>query len=128
MDYTINKKIIADFDSAIERVTEELQKEGFGVLSDIDMRQKFRDKLEVDFRHYRILGVCHPPSAYRAVQEDDKIGTMLPCSLIVQQSDNDQVEIAVIDPVVTMGFLENKELDEVAHEIREKLRRVIAAL
>lgn len=128
MEYYISKKIIADFDPAIQRVTEELQKEGFGILSDIDMTAKFREKLEVDFRKYRILGVCHPPSAYRAVQADDKIGTLLPCSLIVQQSDNSHIEVAVVDPVSTMGILENKELDEVAREVQEKLKRVIAAL
>lgn len=128
MSYYINKIIESDFDKAIERVHQALQKEGFGVLSDIDIRQKLKERLDVDFRQYRILGACHPPSALQALQMEDKIGTMLPCNVIVQQLEGEQVEVAAVDPIASMASVQNRELEALASEVRGRLKKVIASL
>ena len=128
MKYYISKEIKSDFEQAVQLVTEALKKEGFGVLSEIDIQQKLNEKLDVDFRKYKILGACNPPSAYKALQQEDKIGTMLPCNVILQQLDDNQVEVAAVDPVVSMMAVENQQLIGIASEIKEKLERVIAAL
>ncbi len=128
MKYYINKTITAEFDKAIEFVTEALKKEGFGVLSEIDIQQKLNEKLDVDFRKYKILGACNPPNAYKALQHEDKIGTMLPCNVIVQEIGENQVEVAAVDPAASMMAVGNKELAGIAGEIKAKLERVIASL
>ena len=128
MSYYINKTITANFDQAIELVTEALKKEGFGVLSEIDIQQKLKEKLEVEFRKYKILGACNPSSAYEALQQEDKIGTLLPCNVIVQQTGENQVEVAAVDPISSMMALENKELAKIADDIKAKLERVIESL
>lgn len=128
MKYYINKTITAEFDKAIELVTEALKKEGFGVLSEIDIQEKLNEKLNIDFRKYKILGACHPASAYKALQHEDKIGTMLPCNVILQQISESRVEVATVDPVASMMAVETKQVAEVAREIKEKLERVIASL
>ena len=128
MVYYINKTIIANFDQAIVLVTEALKKEGFGIISEIDMQQKLKEKLDVDFRKYFILGACNPLSAYKALQMEDKIGTTLPCNVVVQEVGENQVEIAAVDPIVSMMAVENKQLAGIAGEIRTKLERVIASL
>ncbi len=128
MRYYINKTITAPFDLAVEKVTEALKKEGFGVLSEIDIQQKLKEKLDVDFRKYKILGACNPPSAYKALQMEDKIGTMLPCNVILQEKGETQVEVAAIDPVASMIALENMGVAEIAGDIKEKLERVIDSL
>jgi uncharacterized protein (DUF302 family) len=128
MKYYISKEIKSDFEQAVQLVTEALKKEGFGVLSEIDIQQKLNEKLDVDFRKYKILGACNPPSAYKALQQEDKIGTMLPCNVILQQLDDNQVEVAAVDPVVSMMAVENQQLTGIATEIKEKLERVIASL
>ena len=128
MKYYINKTITANFDQAIELVTEALKKEGFGVLSEIDIQQKLKEKLDVDFRKYKILGACHPPNAYKALQQEDKIGTMLPCNVIVHETGDNQVEVAAVDPVASMMAVENEQLAGIAEEIKTKLERVIASL
>jgi uncharacterized protein (DUF302 family) len=99
MKYYFSKIISLSFDDAIEKVMAELKKEGFGVLTDIDVKQTLKKKLDVDFKKYRILGACNPPFAYKALQVEDKIGTMLPCNVIVQEIDEGHVEVAAIDPV-----------------------------
>lgn len=128
MKYYIEKTTDYAFDEAVEKVTEELKKEGFGVLSEIDIHEKLKEKLDVDFRKYKILGACNPPKAFQALQFEDKIGTMLPCNVIVQELDNGKVEVAAVNPVASMLAVDNRDLTEVANEIEEKLQRVIHAL
>ncbi len=125
MKYYFNKTISAPFDEAITRVTEELKKEGFGILTDIDLQQTLKKKLDVDFRKYRILGACHPSYAYKALQAEDKIGTMLPCNVIVQEMDKGKVEVAAIDPIASMQAIDNKSLGEIAGQVQAKLKKVI---
>ena len=127
MSYYFSKKLNLSFQEAIDRVTSRLKDEGFGVLTEIDVSETLKKKLDVDFRPYRILGACNPPAAYEALKSEDKIGTMLPCNVIVQQHD-EQVEVAAIDPVASMQAVRNDRLGEVASEIRERLRRVIESL
>ena len=128
MAYYINKTISAEFNKAIELVTEALKKEGFGVLSEIDMQQTLKAKLDVNFRKYKILGACNPPNAHKALLQEDKIGTMLPCNVIVQEIGENQVEVAAVDPVASMMAVDNKEIAGIAGEIKAKLERVIASL
>lgn len=126
--YYFSKIVDNDFDSVIEKVTEEAAKEGFGILTDIDMRAAFKKRLDVDFRPYRILGACHPPSAYKAVNVEDKIGTMLPCNFIVQQLEDGKVEVAGVDPVQSMMAIENDALRSIAIEVREMIQKVVASI
>lgn len=128
MKYYINKTITTSFDQAIELVTEALKTEGFGVLSEIDIQQKLKEKLDVDFRKYKILGACNPQSAHKALLQEDKIGTMLPCNVIVQEIGENQVEVAAVDPAASMMAVDNKELAGIAGDIKAKLERVIASL
>ncbi|OQA43706.1 MAG: hypothetical protein BWY52_01797 [Chloroflexi bacterium ADurb.Bin325] len=125
MSYHFTKTVQMTFDEAIARVTEELKQEGFGVLTEIDVRATLKKKLDVDFRNYRILGACNPPFAYRALQAEDKIGTMLPCNVIVQEHAPGQVEVSAVDPVASMASVPNSRLGEVADEVRSRLQRVI---
>ena len=124
MAYYFSKTIDTDFDNAVIRVTEELKKEGFGVLTDIDVKATLKKKLGADFHKYRILGACNPSFAYQALQAEDKIGTMLPCNVIVQEK-NGKSEISAIDPMASMQVVENEKLEGIAHQVREKLRKVI---
>jgi uncharacterized protein (DUF302 family) len=128
MSYYFSKTIALPFDDAIARVTEELKKEGFGVLTDIDVRATMKKKLDVDFRNYRILGACNPPFAHQALLAEDKIGTMLPCNVIVQELSPDIVEVAAIDPVASMAAVNNPQLGAVGMEVRAKLQRVVENL
>jgi uncharacterized protein (DUF302 family) len=128
MKYYINKKINSEFENAVGKVTEALETEGFGVLSQINMHDKLKEKLNVDFRKYIILGACNPSFAYKALQEEDKIGLLLPCNVIVQDLGNNEIEIAAIDPVVSMMAVEQQDIVGIAGEIKEKLIRVIASL
>jgi len=125
MKYYFSKTVTLPFDDAIERVIAELQKQGFGVLTDIDVKQTLKKKLNVDFKKYRILGACNPSFAYKALQVEDKIGTMLPCNVIVQEIDEGQVEVAAIDPVASMQAVANPALKDVAEEVQAKLKKVI---
>ena len=128
MSYYISKIINGKFDDAESRVVEALKTEGFGVLSEIDIQQKLNEKLNVDFRKYKILGACNPPNAYKALQQEDKIGILLPCNVILQELDDNQIEVAAVDPVVSMMSVEIEQLAAIANDIREKLNRVIASL
>ena len=125
MKYYFEKTLNCSFEEAAIRVTEELKKEGFGVLTEININEKLNEKLGVDFRKYRILGACNPAFAYKALQEEDKIGTMLPCNVIVQQISETQIEIATVDPMASMQSVENKKLAGVANEVQQKLKQVI---
>ena len=128
MSYYFSKTLNVPFDEAVERVTEELKKEGFGILTDIDVKATLKKKLDVDFKKYRILGACNPPFAYRALQKEDKIGTMLPCNVIVQEHTEGSVEVSAIDPVASMQAIRNPELHEIAEQIQAKLKAVIGNL
>ena len=125
MSYYFTKKLNLSFDKAIAGVMEELKKEGFGILTDIDVKATLKKKLDVEFRKYRILGACNPPFAYKALQAEDKIGTMLPCNVIVQEISDGQVEVTAIDPLASMQAVENPALKEIAAEISNKLKTVI---
>ena len=128
MRYYISKTIATDFDDAIIRVTEALKKEGFGILSDIDIKTTLRKKLDIDFRNYRILGACNPPFAYQALLAEDHIGTMLPCNVIVQEHAEGHVEVSAVDPIASMQAIENPDLQDIATEVRARLKRVIDSL
>ena len=123
--YYFGKTVELSFDDAIVRVTEELKKEGFGVLTEVDIQATLKKKLDVDFRPYKILGACNPPFAYKALQAEQNIGLLLPCNVIVQDAGNGKTEIAAIDPLVSMSKVENPALEPVAEEIKAKLQRVI---
>ncbi len=125
MNYYFTKKVADDFETAISKVTEELKKEGFGILTEIDIQATLKKKLDVDFRKYRILGACNPNLAYEALKSEEKIGTMLPCNVIVQEHENGQVEVTAVDPVASMMAIENNALGAVATGVSEKLSRVI---
>jgi len=125
MSYYFTKKLNASFDEAIARVTEELKKEGFGILTDIDVKATLKIKLGVNFRPYRILGACNPPFAFQALQAEDKIGTMLPCNVVVQEKAPGKVEVTSIDPVAYMAAVDNPNLRTIGEQVREKLKRVI---
>lgn len=128
MKYYISKKIDATFEQALDRVKESLAIEGFGVLSEINIHDKLKEKLDVDFRRYTILGACNPSYAYKALQHEDKIGTMLPCNVIVQELKRNEIEVAAIDPIASMMAIENPKLASIAAEIKAKLVRVIESL
>jgi uncharacterized protein (DUF302 family) len=128
MKYYISKKINTNFEQAIHLVTESLKKEGFGILTEINLQEKLKEKLDVDFRKYKILGACNPAYAYKAIQQEDKIGTMLPCSVIVQELAKNEIEVAAVDPIASMMAVENQGLVDIATEIKEKLERAIASL
>ncbi len=127
MSYYFSKTLHVSFDDAIARVTEALGQHGFGVLTDIDVKATMKKKLNVDFRNYRILGACNAPFAHRALELEDKIGTMLPCSVIVQQV-GDAVEVAAVDPLASMAAVNNPALGEVGAQVRAKLQAVIDSL
>jgi len=116
------------FEEAIEKVTAELQKEGFGVLTEIDIKATLKKKLDVDFYNYRILGACNAPFAYKALKAEDKIGTMLPCNVIVQEKEPGIIEVSAINPIVSMQAVVNESLAPIALEIGDKLKRVLNAL
>lgn len=128
MKYYISKKIDATFEQAIDRVKESLGIEGFGVLSEINIHEKLKEKLDVDFRRYTILGACNAAYAYKALQHEDKIGTMLPCNVVVQEVKKNMIEVAAVDPIASMMAIENPDLAKIAAEIKVKLERVIESL
>ena len=128
MAYYFSKIIDDSFDDAIERVTENLSNEGFGVLTTIDVSGTLKKKLDVDFQRYTILGACNPGYAHKALQAEDKIGTMLPCNVIVQETADGKVEVAAVDPMASMMAIENESLGEIASDVRSKLQSVIENL
>ena len=128
MKYYISRYVEGGFDATIARVTEVLKVEGFGVLTQIDVTQTLKTKIDKDFRPYRILGACNPGLAFQALSAEDKIGVMLPCNVIVQQHADGRVEVAAIDPAVAMQSVGNPTLTDVAATVRDKLERVIANL
>ncbi|HMR55723.1 MAG TPA: DUF302 domain-containing protein [Cyclobacteriaceae bacterium] len=128
MDYYFSKTLETSFEEAIQKTTEALKTEGFGVISEINIHEKLKEKLNVDFRKYKILGACNPPSAYKALQAEDKIGTMLPCNVIVQELSPDRIEVAAVNPIASMMAIQNPALATIAEEITTKLQAVIKSL
>ena len=128
MSYYFSKTIRLSFDEAVAKVTDELKKEGFGILTDIDVKTTLKKKLDVDFRKYRILGACNPPFAYQALQAEERIGLMLPCNVIVQEKEEGTVEVSAIDPIASMQAIKNEKLAGVATQVQAKLKKVIESL
>ena len=128
MSYYFNTTLSADFESVKKKVIAELSKEGFGILSEIDVQSTFKKKLDVDFRKYQILGACNPTFAHKALETEDKVGTMLPCNVILQELENGQIEVAAVNATASMKAINNQELANIASEISAKLQKVIAAL
>jgi len=125
MSYYISTTFNGTFDEAITKTTEELKKEGFGVLTEIDIKETLKKKLGVDFKKYKILGACHPGFAYKALQAEDKIGTMLPCNVIVEEHDDGTVEVSAVNPLESMKAIENDNLSAIANQVNEMLKKVI---
>ena len=125
MSYYFSTTMEVPFDEAIEKVTDELKKQGFGVLTDIDVKATLKKKLDVDYQKYRILGACNPPFAYQALQAEDKIGTMLPCNVIVQETEDGKVEVSAVDPLASMQAIQNTKLRDIANQVQAKLKKVI---
>ena len=129
MNYHHSKKLSnTSFEKAIVRVTEELQKEGFGILTEVDVTATFKKKLDIDFRNYRILGACNPNYAFKAISSEDKIGVFLPCSVVIQEHENGGVEVSAVDPIASMMSVENDSLGDIATEVQSKLMKVINSL
>lgn len=128
MSYHFSKVLDTDMESAVEKVTAALAEEGFGVLTEIDVKATLKKKIDVDFRPYRILGACNPGFAHKALEAEDKIGTMLPCNVIVQEIAAGKVEVSAIDPMASMQAVQNPALGEIAHDVRARLMRVIEGL
>jgi uncharacterized protein (DUF302 family) len=128
MAFHFSKTLDLPFDQAVSHVIEALKREGFGILTDIDVKATLKSKLGEDFRAYRILGACNPPLAFRALQLEDKIGTMLPCNVIVQERQSGGVEVSAVDPVASMQAIDNADLAEVAKEVQMKLKRVVESV
>ena len=128
MQYYIAKTVSGEFTAVVERVIESLKTEGFGVLTEIDVKATMKKKLDLDFRNYRILGACNPPLAHQALSADDKIGTMLPCNVIVQDLGGGQIEVAAINPAISMEHVGNPTLKTIAESVTSKLRRVFDAI
>ncbi len=129
MSYYFNKIVSTkNFEEAIEQVTAALKVEGFGVLTDINIQKAFKEKIDVDFKKYRILGACNPGYAHKALQEEDKIGVFLPCNVVVEEHDNGDIEVSTVDPIASMSSIENENLGEFATEVQAKMKAVIDAL
>jgi uncharacterized protein (DUF302 family) len=128
MKYYFNKTLHEDFEKVIDKVTDELKKEGFGILTDIDIKETLKEKLDVDFKKYRILGACNPSYAHKALEAEDKIGTMLPCNVIVQEIEEGVIEVAAVNPMGSMQAVDNEMLAEIASDITTKLENVIEKL
>ena len=128
MKYYFNKTINGTFEDVIDKVTQGLKDEGFGILTEIDVTETLKKKLDIDFKKYGILGACNPPYAHKALQAEDKIGTMLPCNVIVQEIEAGTIEVAAVNPMASMQAVENEKLNEVANEITAMLENVIEKL
>ncbi len=127
-NYGFSKVVNLGYEEAIEKVTEELKKEGFGILTEIDVKETLKKKLDVDFKPYKILGACNPPFAYKALQSEEQIGLMLPCNVIVYVNDKSETVVAAIDPIASMQAVKNETLGKVASTIQGKLKKVIESL
>ena len=125
MEYYFSKMLNVSFDEAVKQINEGLKTEGFGVISEINMHDKLKEKLGVDFKRYKILGACNPPYAYKALQAEDKIGTMMPCNVLVIEQGHNKIEIAAVNPIASMQAITNPALGDIALEVTNKLKKVI---
>jgi uncharacterized protein (DUF302 family) len=128
MTYYFAKTLDSGFEDAVRHTTDVLKQAGFGIITEIDVKDTLKKKINVDFRNYRILGACNPALAHKALEIEDKVGTMLPCNVVVQEVGKGKIEVAAIDPVASMQAIDNPRLTEAAQEVRAKLREVIEAL
>ncbi len=118
----------SSFDEVLEKLTEDLKSEGFGILTEIDVQATFKKKLDVDFKKYKILGACNPQFAYKAIKAEDKIGVFLPCNIVVEENSEGNIEVSAVDPIASMISVQNDELGDLAQEVQEKLKNVIRNL
>lgn len=128
MSYYFNKQLTMSFEQAIDKITQALKEEGFGILTQIDIQETLKNRLGVDFKRYQVLGACNPNFAHQALQVENKIGTMLPCNVVVQEDEPGMIEVSAIDPIASMQAIENPELKSIAEQVRAKLERVIRDL
>jgi uncharacterized protein (DUF302 family) len=128
MSYYFSRTLALGFEEAIRRTIEALKREGFGVITEIDVKETLKKKINVDFRNYRILGACNPALAHEALQIEDKVGTMLPCNVVVQSTGDGNTEVAAIDPVASMAAIDNPRLKLAAEQVQAKLRKVVESL
>lgn len=129
MSYYFNTTLKnTSFEDALEKVTAELKKEGFGVLTEIDVKETLKKKIDVDFKKYKILGACNPHFAHKALTKEDKIGVLLPCNVVVEENDNGEIEVSAVDPIASMQAAENESLKGIANEVQEKMKKIIANL
>ena len=127
MQYGFSKEVDLPYEQAIEKVTDELKKEGFGVLTSIDVKETLKQKINVDFKKYTILGACNPPIAHKALQEEEELGLLLPCNVIVYEKDN-KTRVSFFDPIVMTWIMENDNMKPIATEVQERLQRVLKAI
>jgi uncharacterized protein (DUF302 family) len=129
MEYYFNKTLTnLSFDKVVDKTTQALKEEGFGILTEIDIKTTLKNKLDVDFPNYKILGACNPAFAYKALLAENKIGTMLPCNVIVRETENGSIEVAAVDPIASMMGVKNEDLGEIADEVRNKLKKAVDSL
>ena len=128
MEYHISKSVTGTFEDVVSKVRDELKKEGFGVLTEIDIKNTFKSKLDVAFRKYIILGACNPEYAHNALQAEDKVGTMLPCNVIVQEKAEGRIEVAAVNPKASMMAIKNEKLEKLATDVTQKLQNVVDRL
>jgi uncharacterized protein (DUF302 family) len=128
MEYYFSKTLNVSYDEAVKRINEALKTEGFGVISEINMHDKLKEKIGVDFKRYKILGACNPPYAYKALQAEDKIGTMMPCNVLVIEQGQNKIEVAAVNPIASMQAITNPSLEDIALEVTNKLKKVIENL
>ena len=128
MEYYFSALLNTGFGETVTRVTEALKTEGFGIISEIDMQAKLKEKLGVDFKKYKILGACNPAIAYKALQAEEKVGIMLPCNIVIIDQENGTTEVAAVHPIASMMAIQNPTLEPLAQEVTEKLKRVIDLL
>lgn len=128
MKYYNSKVVSTNYEETLLKVVEELKKEGFGVLTEIDVKATLKTKLDVDFRRYKILGACNPPFANRALQHEENLGVLLPCNVVVQELENGEIQVSVVNPLISMQAVKNDDLHEVATEVSLKLSNVLSKL
>jgi uncharacterized protein (DUF302 family) len=129
MEYYFNKTLTnLTFDKVVDKTTQALKEEGFGILTEIDIKTTLKNKLDVDFPNYKILGACNPAFAHKALLAENKIGTMLPCNVIVRETENGSIEVAAVDPIASMMGVKNEDLGEIADEVRNKLKKAVESL
>ncbi|PLX37771.1 MAG: hypothetical protein C0606_05740 [Hyphomicrobiales bacterium] len=128
MDYHISRTVSGNFDDVVAKTREALSAEGFGVLTEIDVKATLKKKLDADFRPYLILGACNPPLAHRALTAEDKLGVLLPCNVVVQDKGADGIEISAMDPAAAMSMIDSAEVGEVARIVRDKMQKVVDAV